>query len=222
MQPCTILPVMTTPAALPKGSFRVGFRAEREPDGIVKAVVSELGKVGRDGIIIAPGAVGDQQVVLSSWMHNATSWSSPKEPVGDGAVRETGDEGAEKLLLEGRYWMDDPEGERAWKIVERLDWLDWSITFVSEEPPEVRYNEEIDDITILYRKLRVFESSPVTLGGSFGTGTEELRQAARDARTTELDAARAELEKRDQGLRDAIQASEDWALLDKVFKGEAA
>ena len=161
--------------------------------------------MGRDGIIIKQGAVGEQDVILSSWLHNSTSWVNPVPPVGKGRVWEEKD----KLHFEGRVWLDDPEGKKAWRILDEFEWLDWSITFNAEERPESKYDSVEDEFVVIFSSLRVFEASPVPVGGSFGTGTEELRAQARSSWETERKAE-------DQALLDTIQRSRDAALLESI------
>ena len=197
---------------------RLTFRAERDPDGSVRAIVSELGKIGRDGIVIKKGAVGEQNVVLSSWSHNSTSWSNPVPPVGRGMVKEDGD----VLRMNGQVWLDDPEGKKAWRILDEMDWLEWSITFAALQRPDVKYNEETDDFMVVYSELRVFEASPVPIGGSYGTETEQLRQAARDSRSADLEVQRLKQEAEDKALAARIQDSADAILADQIFQGVPA
>ena len=194
---------MTPKIELPKNHYRVGFRLQRaadDPDGTVKAVVSELGKVGRDGIIIKKDAVGEQKAVLSEWMHNSTSWNNPTAPVGGGRVFEDDD----VLRFEGTIWTDTPEGKNAWRIIDELDWLEWSVTFISEGT-KTEYDEETDMFMVVFDKLRVFEASPVPVGGSFGTGTDEIRAAARAAMQSTRSADRDK-------LGAILQRARDWDL----------
>ena len=114
-------------------------------------------------------------------------------------VKEDGD----VLRMNGQVWLDDPEGKKAWRISStRLDWLDWSISFATPQSVQTSSTTRMtDDFAVIYSELRVYEASPVPIGGSYGTETEQLRQAARDSRSADLEVQRLKLGGRGQGPR---------------------
>ena len=75
---------------------------------------------------------------------------------------------------------------------------------------------------VVYSELRVFEASPVPIGGSYGTETEQLRQAARDSRSADLEVQRLKQEAEDKALAARIQDSADAILADQIFQGVPA
>lgn len=132
--------------------------------GEVTAVFATLNVIDRDGDVTVKGAFEDgAKVAISAYGH--TSWKGAL-PVGKGTIREIGNE----AVMEGRFFMDTPDGAATFRTVKALseDGLqEWSYGFDEEarrgefEGKQVRFLE----------RLKVYEVSPVLLGAGVNTRT---------------------------------------------------
>ena len=191
---------------------RLYFRAEKgDEEGLVRATVSEVDKVGRDGIMLRRGCFGEEthNIFMSAWMHNSTPMvATPVNPVGGGTAWE--EDGYIRAQI--RMWMEDVEAQRAWRNLDELPWLEWSLSFWSVEAPLFQWSESIGNMLTIFERVNAYEASPVHRGGSFGTKTEELRIAAR----ADYLSAQTNRAAQDKELLAQLQAREDWALADQL------
>lgn len=139
-----------------------------EPTGFVKAIVASLEVSDAFGRIVHAGAVGSQEVIVSSWGHNAIFG---KEPVAVGRVFE--DE--LKLRAELQYDMKDPDSWKAYRTVRKTRGIaHWSIAYDGEEMEE-------RDGQLHFWAIDCMETSPVTRGASPGTRTIEVQDRSQIA-----------------------------------------
>lgn len=134
--------------------------------GTVEAVFATLGVVDLDGDRIMPGAVGNQEVVMSAYGHR--SWDGAL-PLGKGKVFERGD----KAIFEGQFFMDTAHGADAFRTVKGVgDLQEWSFALLNADYNVVNEDgKDIQEVT----KIDIPEVSPVLRGAGIGTRTVDIK-----------------------------------------------
>ena len=143
-------------------SFKpTSFKADGDT-GSFEAVFATLGVVDLDGDKIVPGAIGNQDVIISSYGHE--SWYG-RLPVGKGKIFERGNE----AIVSGQFFTDTLTGNETYKTVKNVAELqEWSFSLL-----DVKHTTAVegDDQIRSLLSIKVNEVSPVLKGAGVNTRT---------------------------------------------------
>ena len=144
------------------------LKADGEAKGEVKAVFATLGVVDRHGDVIEPGAIKNQNVIVSAYGHD--SWWSYGEPnswpIGKGRVYEDGD----KAIFEGKLFMDMDGGENTFKLLRNMGkQQEWSFSLENVKA------DRDENGTRRIKKVSIHEVSPVFKGAGVRTRTLSVK-----------------------------------------------
>jgi len=138
-------------------------------EGEVRAIISTMNIIDKDGDLTLPGAFGEQRVIISAYGHG--SWSGAL-PVGKGRIHEEGEE----AIMDGAFFLDTVNGRETYQTVKDVGELqEWSYAL-----PEIDYEMQTIDgqrVRVL-KKITVNEVSPCLMGSGFHTRTLEIKQIA--------------------------------------------
>lgn len=155
-----------------------GFEWKADQRGHFRAVVATYGVVDKDGDVTLPGALDtDRPVLVSGWNHSSIDEAIADLPVGTAKITTVGD----KAVAEGRFIVDDPMGERAYKITKALydDGLgEWSYGFRIPPGGATTDSKELAEwpgaVRVL-KRVAPFEVSLVFAGAGVGTETLSVK-----------------------------------------------
>ena len=137
-------------------------------EGEVRAVISTMNIIDKDGDLTLPGAFGEQRVIISAYGHG--SWQGDL-PVGKGRIHEEGEE----AIMEGAFFLDTVNGRETYQTVKDVGELqEWSYAL-----PKIDYEMQTIDgerVRVL-KHIEVPEVSPVLLGAGIGTRTLDIKQS---------------------------------------------
>jgi hypothetical protein len=140
--------------------------------GEVVAVFSTLNVVDSDGDVTPNGAFeSGAKVRISAYGHS--SWGD-RLPVGKGTIRETKTE----ALLDGRFFLDTPEGLATFTVVKELGEDGLQEFSYGYDPVEFSFGEFEGQQVRFLKKVKVHEVSPVLLGAGVGTRLLSAKNAA--------------------------------------------
>jgi hypothetical protein len=168
------LPLVAPDAAL--GAIVVGDKTYSAPlelkaapaqPGEFRAIFATLNVRDLDGDVTVPGAFRDgQDVRIAAWGHD---WDSL--PVGIGTIHAD----QQKAWVDGRFFLDTPQGDATYKTVKSLGALqEWSYGF---EVTKWSIGQFQDAEVRFLEGLNVFECSPVMIGAGVGTHTDAIKSA---------------------------------------------
>jgi hypothetical protein len=154
------------------------FEWKAEKPGAFKAVVATYGVIDKDGDVTEPGALDTNgPILVSGWNHSSIDEAKADLPVGSAKITTIGD----RAVAEGRFYLDDPMGERAYKITKALfeDRLgQWSYGF--RIPPggattDPKALNEWPGAVRLLKRVEPFEVSLVFAAAGEGTQTLSVK-----------------------------------------------
>lgn len=153
----------------------VSFKFTDEQAGAFEAVFATLDVVDLDGDVILPGALGEQEVVISQYNHG--SWGSGAEalPIGVGRIRETETE----AIVAGQFDMSDPDAVKTRNkikyLVDNNRRQEWSFAL---SDVEYHVGERGGQSVRFLEKIRAPEVSPVLQGAGIGTRVLSIKAGA--------------------------------------------
>lgn len=131
--------------------------------GEITAVFATLNVIDSDGDVTPNGAFENgAKVRISAYGHS--SWGD-RLPVGKGTIRETKTE----AILDGRFFIDTPEGLSTFSVVKQLGEDGLQEFSYGYDPIEYSFGEFEDQKVRFLNKVKVHEVSPVLLGAGVGT-----------------------------------------------------
>ena len=162
-----------------KALSQIEFKADKA--GAFRAVVATYGVIDKDGDVTEPGALDtEKSILVSPWNHSSIDEAASDLPVGSAKITTVGD----KAIAEGRFYTEDPMGERAYRITKALfeDGLgEWSYGFRIPPGGATSDPKELSEWPGAVRKLKrvqPFEVSLVFAGAGIGTQTVSVKSAA--------------------------------------------
>lgn len=163
--------------------------------GTFRAVVATYNTIDHDGDVTEPGALDtERRILVSPWNHSSIDEAAAEMPVGSAKITTVGD----RAVAEGRFYIDDPMGERAYKITKALaeDGLgEWSYGFripAGGSTSDPKALEGWPGAVRLLKRVQPFEVSLVFAGAGIGTHTlsvkslSELKRGARLSKESRL------------------------------------
>ncbi len=147
-------------------------------EGTFEAVFATLDAIDHDGDTYDPGAIGNQDVVISQWNHGSWGGGAAALPVGVGKVFERDN----KAIVSGEFDMDSTDGKAHHHSLKYLKEkgrnVEWSFAL-----PEMdwRMEERDNQMIRVITRVAIPEVSPVLLGA--GVGTELLSIKGREGET---------------------------------------
>ena len=156
----------------------VELREDSDSTGFVRARFATLDVVDAYSTIMARGAFGEQDVLLSNYNHDVWgtgglfSGGTPGgAPIGRGRIYESG----EDAIFEGTFNLSMSTGKDTYESVKMAAELqEWSFGFYVMDYDEV----EIEGVEYeRFTKMDVREVSPVLAGAGVNTGTLDIRGA---------------------------------------------
>jgi len=171
------------------------FQIKQADEGRVIARFATLGVVDLDGDIIAPGAIGEQQVKVSAFGHQ--SWQG-QLPVGRGRTLERGNE----ALADLQFFTSTTHGSDTFNTIKGLGSLgEWSMGYevTAEDKPDEKQRAE--GVRRVLKRLKIFEVSPVFRGA--GVATQTISAKCSGCGVATLPPDRRELERAALRARDA-------------------
>lgn len=143
-----------------------------EAEGKVMARFATLGVVDKDGDIIAPGAIGTQNVVVSAYDHRV--WMGDL-PIGKGTLSESGDD----ALAEMQLFLATDGGREHFEVIKGLgatgQWS-WGFSITGKAEPSEKQAEAGARRVITGTKIH--EVSPVFRAAGVGTRTMAVKNDA--------------------------------------------
>ena len=147
------------------------FKAEGDT-GTFEAVFATLDAIDHDGDTYDPGAIGNQDVVISQWNHGSWGEGAKALPIGVGSIFERGNE----AIVSGEFDLDDADAEKTYKKLKYLNGkgrpVEWSFAL-----PEADWRwEDRDGREVrVFTRIEVPEVSPVLLGAGVNTRMTSIK-----------------------------------------------
>lgn len=141
-------------------------------EGTFEAVFATLDAIDHDGDTYDPGAIGNQDVVISQWNHGSWGEGAKALPIGVGSIFERGNE----AIVSGEFDLDDADAEKTHKKLKYLNGkgrqVEWSFAL-----PEADWRwEDRDGREVrVFTRIEVPEVSPVLLGAGVNTRMTEIK-----------------------------------------------
>lgn len=156
------------------------LKFEGDGEGTFEAVFATLDAIDHDGDTYDPGAIGDQDVVISQWNHGSWNGGAGGLPVGVGKIFERGNQ----AIVSGEFNLENADGEKTYQTLKYLHSKGRNVEWSFALPDTDSRVETIDGQTVrVFTRIAVPEVSPVLLGA--GVGTELLSIKGREAETME-------------------------------------
>lgn len=151
----------------------VDMKLDSDGEGTFEAVfIGDMAAVDRDGDSYDPGAIGEQEVVISQWNHGSWGQGADALPIGVGEIFERGSS-PRKAIVRGEFDREDDAAARTYRKLKYLVGkgrnVEWSYAL-----PDVDYRfeeREGRDVRV-FTRISVPEVSPVLMGA--GVDTELL------------------------------------------------
>lgn len=143
--------------------------------GTFEAVFATLDAIDHDGDTYDPGAIGEQDVVISQWNHGSWGGGTAALPVGVGKVFER----ENKAIVSGEFDMNTADGKAHHHALKYLHEKGRNVEWSFALPKFDHRIEERDGQGVrVFTSIEIPEVSPVLLGA--GVGTELLSIKGRE------------------------------------------
>jgi hypothetical protein len=142
-----------------------GIELKADKPGAFTARIATLNVIDKDGDVTLPGAMPDGKTILiSAYQHG--SWGGAL-PVGKGVIREQGDE----VLVDGEFNLNTDTGKEHYETLKFApDLSEWSYGLRVLEVDEESEWSKNPSVWRVFKRLDVFEASPVLRGAGINTG----------------------------------------------------
>ncbi len=150
-------------------SDSIALKQDGEQQGAVEAVFCTFDVVDRDGDVCLKSGFTDGQNVKMHWQHDQAAW------IGDGTISTT----ASEAIFTGQFWMDDPDGAKAFGKVRHASekgLCEWSWAF--NVPAGASKYGKVGDQSVRFlgtAPLEIYEVSPVAVGAGIDTRTTTIK-----------------------------------------------
>ena len=156
------------------------LKLDQAGEGTFEAVFATLDAIDHDGDTYDPGAIGNQDVVISQWNHGSWQGGTAALPVGVGKIFER----ENKAIVQGEFDMDDPAGKAHHHKLKYLNEkgrnVEWSFALPNMD---WRMEERDDQMIRVITRVDVPEVSPVLLGAGVGTELLSIKGKGEDMET---------------------------------------
>ena len=185
----------------------VTLKTDSDAAGEVTAVIATLNVIDRQGDVILPKAIGEQQVRMSAYGHGSWPELGGQWPVGKGRVYEKGEE----AVFEGRMFMGLKHAADTFNLVREMgDMQEWSFSLQDVVGEKGRK----DDREVQFIKgVSVRECCPVWAGAGIATRTLTAKSNDPDLQreivrlTADVDAKAADIERLNAELKQERNAT---------------
>ena len=145
------------------------LKQDHNGEGTFEAVFATLDAIDHDGDTYDPGAIGNQDVIISQWNHGSWNGGAGALPIGVGKVFERDN----KAIVSGEFNLADSDGRKTYETLKYLNSkgrnVEWSFALPDTDSRwETRDGQDVR----VFTRIAIPEVSPVLLGA--GVGTELL------------------------------------------------
>lgn len=145
------------------------LKQDHDGEGTFEAVFATLDAIDHDGDTYDPGAIGNQDVIISQWNHGSWNGGAGALPIGVGKVFERGN----KAIVSGEFNLADSDGRKTYETLKYLHSKDRNVEWSFALPDmDTRLETQGDTVVRVITRVAIPEVSPVLLGA--GVGTELL------------------------------------------------
>jgi hypothetical protein len=147
-----------------------GIELKKDKPGFFTARIATLNVVDKDGDVTLNGAAPNgKSILISAYQHG--SWSGGL-PVGNGVIRETGDE----LFVDGEFYLNTVSGKEHYETIKNAPELqEWSYGLrVTAVDDQSEWNKN-PNVWRVIKQMDIFEASPVLRGAGINTATTVIK-----------------------------------------------